>query len=532
MREDDDAREEAQEEIQEEIWGLRIPDATIAERILQKTPWWAISVAFHCTLLLVLWVVKFGMVSGDAVEFEPRRITIEQPPEKDEIISEKRKIEPVDVPIVKDKKKMKGPIVEVHIPKSDHVETPNDSDMQMAKGHEMCLELNEFDIPFAQLTSPIGVGPGSRKPGGSYGWRTPGGRDARMKDIGGWDGPMGSAIQAALRWLARHQSADGSWRPDTWSRECPAGDSCVGRGGGGQNDVGGDYPGAITGFALLAFLGAGHTHLHGDFKVTVRKALDYLMKIQKENGKFEAGQGTRMYSHGIATLAAVEAYGMTGSARYKGMAQSAVDYIVYCQNPLGGWNYTSPSARNDTSVTGWQFMALKSAKISKLHVPNETIDRVRRWLEIAGGGNYSGRFCYTVNGTDPTKEYNINAGSIRMRAVGCLGYYFFGMADANDEMMKTSGEVFLQNLPAWNADGKGVDLYYWYYATLVNIQTGKKYWKAWDTALQKALLDTQQTKGHADGSWAPVDKYSNRWSRPGITALSALCLEARIRYVY
>ncbi|MFC1672393.1 hypothetical protein ACFL01_04590, partial [Planctomycetota bacterium] len=185
---------------------------------------------------------------------------------------------------------------------------------------------------------------------------------------------------------------------------------------------------------------------------------------------------------------------------------------------------------NDTSVSGWQLMALKSAKIGSLHVPQENIERTKRWLEIAGGGNYRGDFCYTVMGTDPTKEYNIKPGSIRMRAVGCLGYYFFGMATPQDDIMRNSGEVFMKNLPSWDASGKGVDLYYWYYATLVNFQTDGKYWSAWNVAMKDALLKNQQVGGHADGSWAPVDTYSSRWSRPGITALSTLCMEVYTRY--
>ena len=32
------------------------------DELLQKTPWWAISVAFHTIVLLVLWVVKIGTI--------------------------------------------------------------------------------------------------------------------------------------------------------------------------------------------------------------------------------------------------------------------------------------------------------------------------------------------------------------------------------------------------------------------------------------------------------------------------------------
>ena len=116
-----------------------------------------------------------------------------------------------------------------------------------------------------------------------------------------------------------------------------------------------------------------------------------------------------------------------------------------------------------------------------------------------------------------------------------LCHLFFGK-DRNDPIMQMSGDVFLAQLPTWagggNADKVGsVDLYYWYYATLVNFQLGGKYWKGWNEAMKTALL-TNQLKGkiHADGSWPPVDKYSNRWSRPGITALCVLSLEVCYRY--
>jgi hypothetical protein len=163
---------------------------------------------------------------------------------------------------------------------------------------------------------------------------------------------------------------------------------------------------------------------------------------------------------------------------------------------------------------------------------------VVRFLEITTGQDYSGNVPYAITGEDPTRNYPIKAGSIRMRAAGMLARYFFGMSDPQCEIQKASAEVFIKSLPKWNVQNqKGsprpgeVDMYYWYYATLVTFQTGGKYWKTWNEAMKDSLLQNQCKGGHADGSWPPVDFWCTRWSRPGMTALCALCLEVYYRYM-
>ena len=45
---------------------------------------------------------------------------------------------------------------------------------------------------------------------------------------------------------------------------------------------------AVTGLALLAFLGSGHTHLDGPYHEDVRRALEYLMRTQAPDGNSPA----------------------------------------------------------------------------------------------------------------------------------------------------------------------------------------------------------------------------------------------------
>ncbi len=604
-------------EVEESRWDLPeedVPDLT--EIMLQKTPWWAISTAFHIVVLLILWKLTFGIGGPRPAEVElvaklEKKEEPEYDPEKPRDIVKKNPLADVESDI-------DAPVIETEMEFDDHFETDDDMLTETARGFENATGLED--------AGSIGVigGPGGRGRG-KYGFRTGGGKKKAVMRGGGGKATE-SAVDAGLRWLARHQASDGGWHTNTWHQECPSDDSCVGCGGGRANDmIGKDNTTAVTGFAILAFLGAGHTHQAGKFRGTVKDGLGYLIRSQGADGKFGPGD---MYTHGIACLAAVEAYGMTRTKGCQKMAQRGINYIVRTQNPLGGWNYVSPSSRNDMSITGWQIMALKSAMVGGLNVPEETVQRAIRWFDIATRES-DGSVCYAITGDSPGAEYPGGGGSIRMRAAGMLCHLFFGK-DRTAHIMTASGEEFLRNLPVWRPHVRagtgtetgtiyreraptqvelrgegdwvvrqeavwkvvgfrdverlvkaptpddpyrqiqktvkvpirertggtrgvrrwvsrgggvrrvtttapsvpGVDLYYWYYATLVNFQLGDRYWGGWNTAMKKALLPNQiRGRIHADGSWPPIDLYSDSWSRPGMTALCVLSLEVYYRYL-
>ena len=63
--------------------------------------------------------------------------------------------------------------------------------------------------------------------------------------------------------------------------------------------------------------------------------------------------------------------------------QNAIRFIEGAQHPEhGGWRYV-PGEESDTSVSGWQLMALKSAQLAGVEVSAEVISRVSHWLETA-----------------------------------------------------------------------------------------------------------------------------------------------------
>src|SRR6185312_7318531 len=88
-----------------------------------------------------------------------------------------------------------------------------------------------------------------------------------------------AAVVAALNWLVAAQSRDGRWSANQFGAGQEQMVLGQDRGGAGRNaDTG------ISALALLAFLGAGHSHLQGEYRDTVRRGVDFLLRTQAADG--------------------------------------------------------------------------------------------------------------------------------------------------------------------------------------------------------------------------------------------------------
>ncbi|HEV7225756.1 MAG TPA: prenyltransferase/squalene oxidase repeat-containing protein, partial [Pirellulales bacterium] len=128
--------------------------------------------------------------------------------------------------------------------------------------------------------------------------REPGTKEALLGKYGG-NGQSEDAVTRGLAWLAKQQRKDGHW-------------SLKGPYASGALDAR-DLREAATAMALLAFQGAGHTHLKGDYQKEVKKGIDYLVRNQEDNGSFFQGGSNNnwFYAHAQCTMAICELYGMT-----------------------------------------------------------------------------------------------------------------------------------------------------------------------------------------------------------------------------
>ncbi|MBI3407168.1 MAG: terpene cyclase/mutase family protein [Planctomycetes bacterium] len=325
-------------------------------------------------------------------------------------------------------------------------------------------------------------------------------RDKALRD-GGGTGPSEAAVTGGLQWLARHQQADGSWKLDDPRFKDR----------GSNNDIAG------TAFGLLPLLGAGKTHkLKKDnpYDKPIEYALMFLIRKQnKQSGDF--GGGT-MYSHGLATIAMCEAYGLSQDPLLRRPAQLGVNFIVKAQHDKGGWRY-SPGQAGDTSVVGWQVMALKSAQMAGLDVPDVSMRKAVNFLESEVGSKDDDGYGYSGVGSTPT-----------MSAVGLLcRQYLQAWGDKNPRMIKGVRNFILTNPP--NAK----NMYYSYYATQVMHHFGGEEWKKWNEKMRDDLIASQEKgKGAMGGSWSSAgDPHGSAGGRLMQTSLSILTLEVYYRHL-
>lgn len=337
-------------------------------------------------------------------------------------------------------------------------------------------------------------------------------------------------LERGLEWLSIHQSPDGRWDTDGFmSRGDPnKGALCDGK-GSAMYDVG------VTGLALLSYLGAGHTHREGQYKMTVRKGLKWLKSQQDAEGCFGSrGDPHFTYNHAVAALAMAEAYGMTKSGLWKGPAQRGIDFVMASQNPYKAWRYGVRPGDNDTSVTGWMVMALKSAKMSGLDV-NDTALQWARDFVVSMTDEDTGRVGYTKRGERPVRaegrlEQFPADESEALTAVGIMTRIFAGEDPRTSAAIKAGNELMSKRLPVWEPKTGKVDMYYWYYASLALFQSGGPEWVAWSGKMKRSMADTQRTDGNFAGSWDPVGPWGEDGGRVYSTALMTLCMEVYFRY--
>lgn len=323
-----------------------------------------------------------------------------------------------------------------------------------------------------------------------------------------------AAVTAALRFLADRQDGNGRWNARRLEGGAAgAADAQERQGAGSQADSG------ITGLSLLAFLAAGHTHLQGPHQTTVRRGLEYLLTAQDADGSLAATTNIyeRMYCHAMATCALSEAFAMTGDRRLEPAVRRAIEFTIRTQDrPSGSWRYL-PGQPGDTSQLGWQVMALKSAELAGIAIPQETRAGIARFLASVSAGNRRGLAFY-----QPARP--VVTRSMTAEALVCR--QFLGILDSPESLGETS-DFLLQELPGVSQ----TNLYYWYYATLAMYQLQGNSWQRWNEALQKKLLATQRVDGPLAGSWDPDPVWGGCGGRAYSTALATLCLEVYYRFL-
>jgi hypothetical protein len=512
-----------------------------AQRQWRRAGGWMISGGLHA-LLLCLFALLITTQPIPSIDPPPVTATAFLPPAKPE-----KPTTPVVHPKPTDPQPPDlNPVPDDPVGKSDDQATQSTIDPDPPSNNSATPMVTDSTQP-SERTDSLGFTTGSLGIGPEDGARPPEfGQRGQGKGLG--HGPRSSrqevaATNAALRWFTRHQSPDGHWDVDHYQAQCrDDGPKC--EPGTANTGAAGDI--ACTSLALLCYLGYGHDGTHSTmYRSVVAKGLTWLAAQQGSDGVF----GARNYEHAVAVMALADAMGMA-AGRLESLrpgVTKGVKVILARQNPgvdkdtPSGWDYIKPNPkRDDSSVTGWNIMALKSAHMAGIDI-GRGMTGARSWLNRAWtaanpdaakltSSSESG-FPYTFDQTTGATERDHLAGL----AATCAAFLGHQRGDVMIESL--ANRIVAKDLPKlrrWPCN-----TYQLYYATMAMFQVtcdpqGRDArWNAWYQPISSMLVGSQRhDEGCFDGSWdfAGTVFPGHETGRLLSTALCCLSLEVQERF--
>ena len=268
-------------------------------------------------------------------------------------------------------------------------------------------------------------------------------------------------IKRGLRYLARHQSPNGSWL--------------------GRNEKERHYPIAMTSYALMAFQAAGHLPGEGEYGKEVTLGVDYLLNSVSPEGLIgDKNNGQYMYFHGISTITLAELYGQTSNPSIRSKLERMVRIIVSSQNEDGGWRYKPTATDADISVTVLQVVALRAAKNGGLKIPQTTIDDAVTYV----------RSCY--NGAKGGFSYQPGSGTGFARTAAAI-YSLQVCGHYGDPLVKAGSQYLFDHFgerPRWFTYGN-------FYAAPAQYMIGGETWRRWYAKIRGVILSQVHNDGDA-----------------------------------
>ncbi len=274
--------------------------------------------------------------------------------------------------------------------------------------------------------------------------------------------PIPAAVESiytrGLRYLSSTQAENGSW-----------------------TDGVGTEPG-VVGLAVMAFLAHGEDPNHGPYAKNIKNGVDFILKQQKEGNGY---MGSSMYSHGFATLALAECYGMFRDPRIAPALKKAVALIVSSQkrNPTGGWRYSPDASTSDSSVAGCQLVALYAARNAGIPVPNSAFKKAHKYMDSCRSSN--GGYGYQSSG----------GGRVTLTAIGLLCESL--AKNHKKKTYKASAKFLKNNL---NHRESHYAYYFEYYMSQALFHSDEKVWQEWNAKQVRYLSSIQASNGGFPGS--------------------------------
>jgi hypothetical protein len=338
------------------------------------------------------------------------------------------------------------------------------------------------------------------------------------------DAQVKGSINLALEWLSAHQDEAGKWDCDGFMKHDSADSEICNGPGNASYDVG------ITGLALLAFLGKGHSEDTGAYQHNVTKCIRWLCQQQQPNGLLGTNaKHDFIYNHAIATYALCKALAHSDDEQLRSSAQEGINYLEMHRNPRSVWRYQPRNNDNDISITGWAIAAYTQGKLSGLRIDDSHLLLAESFLDQVS--DKTGKHGYTKQGEGSSRKpgehgrkFPIKYGAA-LTAVGLSCRWMLGQSPTSHPRMAAARDLLNKLPPAWHDRSGTIDHYYWYQGAKALRGGGKQWLKTWRGPLRSAALKHQHSDGdNLKGSWDPVGVWGEDGGRVYSTAMMCLAL--------
>jgi len=307
-----------------------------------------------------------------------------------------------------------------------------------------------------------------------------------------------TSVTRALDWLASAQEDSGAWDAKKW--------------GGHTN-----YTVGLTALAVLAFMDGAEKPLDGKYAPAVTRGIGYLAKRQEADGSLSPPFSAAMYNHGLATVALLRAYALTGDEKLSPVLDRALVHIRRSQQENGGWGYADdkPGAVN-TPISSWPLHALLMARRLGWKDTKKNIDRGFAWL--AGMVDSDGNVGYARQEDFPNGRETLNA----------MGTLYLALRNAGGVRARRRVSQVWGSLDAIVAaeEKEKLDYYRCYYLTHALFAARERRAPKGLGRIEKLLAERQVKAGAFSGSWEAADAWSVTGGRIYATSLAVLAMNA------
>ncbi len=279
------------------------------------------------------------------------------------------------------------------------------------------------------------------------------------------------AMRSGTSFLVRTQNRDGAW-----------------------NNMGGwgSYPTAMTTLAGTALLMSGSTPSRGPHARSVRKAVDFVIRVAQPNGLIATRpeEGRSLHGHGFALLFLAQAYGMeedrAKQKRIHDVLVRGVRITERSQSRSGGWLYTPASDGDEGSVTVTQIQGLRACRNAGIQVNPNVVRSAVRYVERSA--NPDGGVRYQLS----------RSGGSRPPITAAAVAVFYNAGQYDSPLAMKALAYCDRTISVHSRSGVWGHFYYahLYYAQ-AKYQRGGREWSRYYKTITRRLLSTQ-TK---DGSW-------------------------------